>query len=65
MLERMLSVIVMTLAGGIGGILLGGVAYGVAFTIGRTLGIGPIFIISGVLAFTFFVIALVDEWRLR
>lgn len=62
--ERILSVVVMTLAGGIGGLLLGGVAYGVAFMIGRDFGIGPVIIISGALALVFFVIALVDEWRL-
>jgi len=65
MLESVLSVIVMTLGGALAGLLLGGMAYGIAFLIGLDFGIGSIFIVSGVLSIVFFFLALVNEMNLR
>lgn len=64
MLERVFFITIITIIGGIAGLLLGGLAYGVAIIIGHNLGIGPILIISGGTAVFFFIRALVDEWNL-
>jgi hypothetical protein len=63
MLERVMSVIVITAIGAMSGLVLGALGYGLGLLIGRDAGVPFIFIISIASAIVFFIVGIVDEIR--